>query len=247
MTATLVTISFSHYCEKARWALDRAGIAYREEAYVPMTHLFGTVRRGGRSTPLLVTPGAVLKDSRDILRWVETQRPGSLYPGEASARAEVEELERLFDDQLGPHVRRVAYRLLLTSGESFTPVIRETTHGAQRALAPIFGALVPRLVARALRVDEAGAARSRPRVEAVLEKVEARLAEGRRYLVGDAFTAADLTFAALFAPYVSPPEQPVTSKLTPPANMRAHVEAQRARPAGAFALRLYADERAARA
>jgi glutathione S-transferase len=31
MPARLVTIPISHYCEKARWALGRARIAYREE------------------------------------------------------------------------------------------------------------------------------------------------------------------------------------------------------------------------
>ena len=31
MSHTLVTIPFSHFCEKARWSLDAAGIAYPEE------------------------------------------------------------------------------------------------------------------------------------------------------------------------------------------------------------------------
>lgn len=28
----LLTIPISHYCEKARWALEHAGIPYREDA-----------------------------------------------------------------------------------------------------------------------------------------------------------------------------------------------------------------------
>ena len=36
MTPTLITISFSHYCEKARWALDRCGIEFRERANLPL-------------------------------------------------------------------------------------------------------------------------------------------------------------------------------------------------------------------
>ncbi len=31
MTAKLVTIAFSHYCEKARWALARCGFDYVED------------------------------------------------------------------------------------------------------------------------------------------------------------------------------------------------------------------------
>ena len=36
--ARLITIPISHYCEKARWALDRAGIGYREERHVQIVH-----------------------------------------------------------------------------------------------------------------------------------------------------------------------------------------------------------------
>ena len=31
MAARLVTIPISHFCEKARWALDRAGVDYVEQ------------------------------------------------------------------------------------------------------------------------------------------------------------------------------------------------------------------------
>ena len=30
----LITIPISHFCEKARWALERAGLPYREERHV---------------------------------------------------------------------------------------------------------------------------------------------------------------------------------------------------------------------
>ena len=52
----LITIPISHYCEKARWALDRAGIAYREERHVQLVHRVAARRAGGGSTvPVLVT------------------------------------------------------------------------------------------------------------------------------------------------------------------------------------------------
>ncbi len=34
MSRRLLTIPISHYCEKARWALDRAGLDYVEERHV---------------------------------------------------------------------------------------------------------------------------------------------------------------------------------------------------------------------
>jgi hypothetical protein len=34
-TLRFITIGLSHYCEKARWALDQSGILYKEDAHPP--------------------------------------------------------------------------------------------------------------------------------------------------------------------------------------------------------------------
>ena len=60
---------------------------------------------------------------------------------------------------------------------------------------------------------QAGAA-----VQRTFDAVAARLDDGRRYLCGDAFTAADLAFAALAAPALVPPEYGVAA---PPARRAA--------------------------
>ena len=40
MSLRLITIGASHYCEKARWAVERAGLPFREEFHPPVFHLF---------------------------------------------------------------------------------------------------------------------------------------------------------------------------------------------------------------
>ena len=50
----LITMPHSHYSEKARWALDRLALPYREEPHVPMLHRLATTRNGGGSVPVLV-------------------------------------------------------------------------------------------------------------------------------------------------------------------------------------------------
>jgi glutathione S-transferase len=98
---------------------------------------------------------------------------------------------------------------------------------------------------RGLRIDDAGVARSHERVEDVLAEVESRLADGRPYLAGDRFTAADLTFAALMTPLLAPPELADFLPLgdDAPAELASLIAATRARPSGRFALRLYTEER----
>jgi glutathione S-transferase len=39
----LITIAYSHCCEKARWGLDRARLPYVEKGYAPVIHRLAVV------------------------------------------------------------------------------------------------------------------------------------------------------------------------------------------------------------
>jgi len=54
----LITLPISHYCEKARWTLERAGIAYGEERHVPLIHRIAARPAGGGNTAAARGPGA---------------------------------------------------------------------------------------------------------------------------------------------------------------------------------------------
>ena len=82
MPHRLVTLAFSHYNEKARWALDVCGVEYREERWMPgfsqLAVLAATKGKGGKrddvssrlSTPVLITSeGETIVDSTDVARW----------------------------------------------------------------------------------------------------------------------------------------------------------------------------------
>src|SRR4051812_7052592 len=100
----LITIPISHYCEKARWALDRSGIPYREDRHLQLFHYLPVWLAGaGRTVPVLVSgEGSALSDSTGILRWLDERAPGSLYPESDPDRAEVVRLEDHFGEALGP-------------------------------------------------------------------------------------------------------------------------------------------------
>jgi glutathione S-transferase len=245
MSLRLYTIPISHYCEKARWALDRSGLPYRESRHLQIFHYAAVGLAGGGTTvPVLAVGGRrSLCDSTEILRWIDEQAPGSLYPRDEPGRAEIMRLEDRFDEDLGPATRRVAYfhflpekRLLHYNGIG-APLLERAAIRAGFAFAGAFIRLRLRITPEAVARDEVA-------IRALFDEV-ARTLAGRRYLVGDRFTAADLTFASMAAPVLAPAEYgtplPRLDELPPP--LRDLVEELRRHPAGAYALRLFREDR----
>ena len=109
----LVTISISHYCEKARWALDRAGIAYDERRHLPAIHRVAVKRAGGRQTaPVLVCDdGTVVDESSDIVVYADGRAPAGrgMIPADPALAAEARALADDFDERLGPATRLWVY------------------------------------------------------------------------------------------------------------------------------------------
>ncbi|WP_322085094.1 glutathione S-transferase family protein [Burkholderia sp. BCC1999] len=244
--AVLITMPHSHYSEKARWALDRLDLAYQEQPHAPLLHRLATIPNGGSSVPLLLDRGARFTDSTDILVHIDLLRGGDcLYPRDVDLRPEVEALETQFDEVLGPHARRWAYAQLLPERSLLLHVMSRGVPRFEAVLLPIILPGVVRLIRAALRITPESATRSIERVRGVFNEIDGRLADGRRFLVAERFTAADLTFAALAAPVLFPPgyraAYPALDHV--PAAMRDEVLRLRDTSAGQFALRLYAEER----
>ncbi len=243
--ARLITIPFSHFCEKARWGLEHAQIAYREQAHLPVFHWRVLGRLGaGRTVPVLQIDGRILTDSTEILRFCDERAPPDRKLYSAPFASEIAALEDELDETLGPHARRLVYFHTLPDRQLILAISRPNVPRWQwLGLAAAFP-VARAYLRRGLRIDAAGAARSLDKINHVLDRIDARLADGRRFLVGDTFSAADLTFAALAALLVHPSEhpRPLPANRVPPA-LASLREAITARPCGAFALRMYREHR----
>ncbi len=248
----LVTIPISHYCEKARWALERAEIPYREERHVQGIHRLAARRAGGGSTvPVLVTPEGALGESERILEWIDGRTPAAerLFPPEPAERREVEALCRRFDRTLGPRGRRLMYVLMLSERELMLRFNNQGVPAWEDRALRLGWPLAVRWVGRQLGIRPGVEIADESAVWEEFDFVAELLADGRQHLRGEAFGAADLTFAALSAAVIAPPVYgvalPQPDQL--PVGIAAMVERAREHPAGAYAMALFAARGEARA
>jgi glutathione S-transferase len=209
---------------------------------------------GSGSVPCLVAQnGDVVDDSQRILRWVDAQvaarrhaahdPPHCLFP--AALDAEVTAFCERMDTQLGTAARSWAYFYVLDSQACANAMVAHVPANERLMCTLGFWAVMRPLIRRGYGVSAAGKDEALAQIRGLFDDVAAQLSDGRAFLFGDAFTAADLAFVALAAPALGIPYGPAPrAGDDPPAAMRADMDALRATPAGAFALRVWDAERA---
>jgi glutathione S-transferase len=247
----LLTIPISHYCEKARWALERARLDYREERHVQGIHRLAARRAGGGSTvPVLVAPETVVASSREIVVWADArlEREDRLFAQGGGPDDPLRGTCDRLDEVLGPAGRRLMYVHMLEQREVAVRYNNQGVPPWEARVVSLGWWGMQRFLARALGIHP-GVEREDERVVfAELDHVATLLADGQPYLSGDCFGAADLTFAAMAASVIFPPAYGV--RLPQPAELAprtaALVERARAHPAGAHAMLMFERHRGER-
>ena len=247
----LLTIAASHYCEKARWALERFNFNYVEEKHVPLFHIFASRKtRAGKIVPVLVVNDqTVLIGAQAILQYLHTLAPeqAQFYPNNPELKQEVEKLENFLEKKLAPLVAHWAYYYLLNDKRLIRRLWCEGTPSLEQTMFPVIFPIARKLFKRRLGIKSGSASSTYNQIQEIFESINQKLADGRSYLIGEQFSAADLTFSALAAAALLCPDYrgvrlPNLNEI--PHEMAEGVRELRAMPAGQYAIKLFSDERA---
>jgi glutathione S-transferase len=245
---TLYVFAISHYCEKARWALDHYGIAYALEHLAPGKHAALAKQAGapGTSVPWLRVEGEVVHGSATILDWAGERASGatpSLEP-DAEHTAECRAIEARLDDVFGVHGRRTFYsEALLDDPQSVLPMFAADLTPEDRVTIENNWETVTKLMIGAMDLGPEQGEESLRIVEGELAWLDGLLSDGRSYLLGDRFSRADITAASLFALLALPPEHPTYARVTVPPRTRAAIDGWNDRPAIRFVREIYRKHR----
>lgn len=199
MQRKLVTLSYSPWSERARWALDHHGLAYERIGHTPflgelkLRRLLGKRKNGRATVPVLIAGDEVLTDSFDIALYADREGSGQkLIPmeREGEIRAFAERVDGAMQ-----HGRVLLVSRLLASGPARDETLPRWVPGAIRLLLRPVTRFGTAWFGRKYAVDLDSVAVHRAALRSALEEFRNALG-GRDYVYGS-FTWADILLASL--------------------------------------------------
>jgi glutathione S-transferase len=185
----LLQFSTSHYCRKARLALGYKQISYQVENLTPALHILRVKSLSGSTTVPVLLPQqkncpAVVADSTEIIQFLETYQPSfPLYFAEPQLQREALRLEDYFDE-IGVASRIVYSQFRATDGKQIDP--------------SWMSLLVINIIRLQYGINVASANVAAQKIADAIAMLSEFWQDG--YLIGDCFSVADLTAAALLTP-----------------------------------------------
>lgn len=245
---TLITFPPSLDSELSRFLVTHYGVEHVEHRHTMIFCFFSTLRHGSTLIfPMLYGKSLKLVAPRPISEYFDARCAPelALWPEDEALKSQIEADWNTFNNTLAWATADFAYYYLLPHRDiMIRPLSEGTPEIEQKAVTryyPVFAGLLKLLLRLSLQRAQA----SVESVRTIFDGVEARLKSGARYLVGDRLSIADLAFAVAAAPVVLPANYggPIPAFEQMPAEIQAVVKEMRARPAGAYAQRIYAEER----
>ena len=248
MDIELLQFPYSTFNEKARWALDYKGVVHSRRNLLPGPHA-PTIKRltGATTTPVVRFGSEHIGGSARIIDELERRFPEpALYPSDPALRDEALALQRWVDDEIGPRTRRCILQSIIGDATYTTRLFGE---GQRPAMCWFYRTTFP--LARSLIRKGNGISGPQSLADGdaamreALDLVVART-QGSGYLVGDAFSVADLALAAILAGATNPPNSEMDRPEPRPAALDAWTAQWSEHPGMHWVLDMYRRHRSLR-
>ena len=236
----LLVFPHSHYCEKARWALDHKSVSYQPVAIMPGFHMI-TVRRyaPGTSVPVLLDDSTVIQGSGEIIDYLDQKITGCpLTPTDKQERKLCMEIERETGEGIGEGLRQILYSRLLL----YPDFIRYCfTHPLSWMHRQVFTLLYPVLRSKMHQgyvISPQSVEKARRDFHDGMDKLAGIIGD-KQYMVGGQFSRADLSVASMLSLLVMPPEHPFPWKEIPDDEIRSFLDEYRLHPVSLWVKDIY--------
>lgn len=241
----LYQFRYAMFPEKARWALDHCGINYRSHAVLPGAHPPTMMKLAGQTcTPVLRLDKTLLKSSSEIVEWAAKQTQNCALYGTTAAEAnEIKQIIAEFD-QIGEHSRRAYFYQLLQCGNYAADLFSTGYSAKQQALYRAGFPMTKVIMKLTMQITKKRSAASNAITQQALDSIAKRTA-ATGYLVGEQFTAADLTAATVLGVCVLPDQYPVVVAKPYPAALQTWVDQWASHPGAEWVKRIYQQHRPA--
>ncbi|MEM7182830.1 MAG: glutathione S-transferase [Spirochaetota bacterium] len=194
----LYQFPFSHFCEKASWALQYCGISFEKEDLMPMFHLVTTMPKSGQSSvPVLQYEGKILSGSSAIIDFAIEHSGSTLLQPKGMSESESQHFEKMLDKQIGRPMQTLVYQALLQSPEGIVDLWSKNFFFA--TLYRIGFSAVEQILSSGYDINPYGVANAHNKLTICLQRLD-KIFASQAYITGDQFSRLDLTMSALLYP-----------------------------------------------
>ncbi len=240
----LLEFPHSHFCEKARWALDYKGIPFESIAILPGIHIATILRYAPKtSVPVLLDGTKVVQGSAEITNYLEEKHPENpLIPTNKDLCLQAQNFEKDMDLKLGENVRTILYSSLLQHPEFLSYCF---THPMPKSKQLIFKLMFPILrkkIYNAYVISDSHVAQAEDEFSAVMDQLETHF-KHHKFTVGDQFSRSDLALAALLSFIPMPKQHPFPWIELPDGKAKVFVEQYSKHPVSLWVVDIYKNYR----
>lgn len=251
--AKLITFPPSSDCENARWMMLRYGLNFYEKAHAPPFFIIPLLMVGSNRLPTYVdkTQKLTIKGMPALFEYFDPLQEESKKLVPEAHKTEIMEAFDLYNKQMGGNTVKWAYSNLLPYKQIMINPLSLGTPWFERFITRHFYFITKSIFWKLIDPTPAKIDAALKSIQETFAGVDKKLADGRKYLIGDRFSLADMAFAVSGSPLVLPmgyggdadQSGPIPTFDQWPAEQQAVIQEMRETPAGKFILRMYAEER----